>query len=240
MRITIYCFLLISLLYSCNNESTDTIADTVKENKQNQNQLKIETPNLIEIDSSGVLLAPLKIGETIDKSFESSYDSRKEDYYWNIIFYNSKTSEKHLLSKDKMLISNYTNDYGKSSSESNNTIDASSSKKYLFYNIRTFDGNNNGKLDLSDPEYLYISDRNGFNLQQISPKNNHLESWDYIKSSNKVMMNVRNDANADRVWNDKDQLITYEYNLDTKTSTVVFNDQFKNNLKENFQKNWLK
>lgn len=229
-----------TILFSCNKESKDSIEDAVTETKKNKSQLKIETPDLSEIDSSGILLMPLKIGETIDQSFGSSYESRQEEYNWNIIFYNSKTAEKHLLSEDKMLISNYTNDYGTSSSESNNTIDASSSKKYLFYNIRTFDGNNNGKLDLSDPEYLYISDRNGFNLQQLSPKNTHLVNWNYIKSSNKVIINVQNDANADKVWSDKDQLVTYEYDLDTNISKMVFDDKFKESLKENFKKNWLK
>lgn len=240
MRINIFCFLMITFLFSCKNESKDKIDFTVKETKKNKSQLKIETPQLFEIDSSGVLLMPLKIGETIDESFGSSYDSRKEDYYWNIIFYNSNTSAKHLLSESKMLISNYTNDYGSSSGGSNNTIAINSSKKHLFYNIRVFDGNSNGKLDLSDPEYLFISTRTGLNLQQLSPKNTHLVSWNYIESSNKVLMNVQNDANADKIWDDKDQLITYEYDLNTNISKLVFDDKYKENLKENFTKNWLK
>ena len=229
-----------TILFSCKNESKDSIEATVTETKKNKSQLKIETPDLSEIDSSGILLMPLKIGETIDQSFGSSYESRQEEYYWNIIFYNSKTSEKHLLSENRMLISNYTNDYGSSSTGSNNTIDASSSKKHLFYNIRIFDGNKNGKLDLNDPEYLFISTRTGLELKQLSPKNTDLVSWNYIESSNKVMMNVQHDSNGDKTWNEKDQLITYEYDLNTNTSKMVFDDQYKTYLKENFTKNWLK
>lgn len=231
---------MLAFLLSCNNEGKNNIDLTVQEAKKNNVPLKIETPDLFEIDSSGILIMPLKIGETIDESFGSSYDSRKDDYYWNIVFYNSKTSEKHLLSDDKMLISNYTNDYGSSSTGSQKTIDVSSSKKHLFYDIRIFDGNKNGKLDLSDPEYLFISTREGFNLRQLSPKNMHLMNWNYIESSNKIMMNVQEDSNGDKIWNEKDQLITYEYDLNTNTSTMVFDSKFKEDLKNNFRKNWLK
>ena len=53
-------------------------------------------------------------------------------------------------------------------------------------------------------------------------------------------MNVQNDANADKIWDDKDQLITYEYDLNTNISKLVFDGKYKENLKENFTKNWLK
>jgi hypothetical protein len=49
-------------------------------------------------------------------------------------------------------------------------------------------------------------------------------------------MNVKNDANADKIWDDKDQLISYEYDLNTNIAKLVFDDKYK----ENFTKNWLK
>ena len=45
---------MITFLFSCKNESKDNIDFTVKETKKNKSQLKIETPQLFEIDSSGV------------------------------------------------------------------------------------------------------------------------------------------------------------------------------------------
>ena len=48
MRINIFCFLMITFLFSCKNESKDNIDFTVKETKKNKSQLKIETPQLFE------------------------------------------------------------------------------------------------------------------------------------------------------------------------------------------------
>ena len=243
MRNSILIIFVLIILGACSQKKDIVSTSKQEESIKDKAQLKIETPNIYEIDSTGILMMPLTIGTTTDdSSFSGSFESRKENFYWNIIFYDSKTSEKHLITNSKVLISNYTDNYGFSSSGANqNSIDMSSSKKYLFYSIRNFDANKNGKIDLSDPEYLFVSDRKGFNLKQLSPEKTHLVNWDYIASSNKIMMNVLNDDNGDKNWDEKDPLITYVYDMNSNLpAKLIFDDRYKDSLKKNFTHNWLK
>ncbi len=231
------------LFYSC-SESKETDSQQVIPTVTDEQKVSIEFPQMSEIDSSGVIMMPLRIGNTINNSkISGSFDSKKEDYFWNIVFVDTNTNDKYPLSTDKLLISNYDSDYGSSYSASNESsvkVDTST-KKYLFYRIRSFDANKNGNLDLSDPEYLFISDRNGKNLKQISVPNTHLSDWIYVGKTNKVYFTALADTNNDKAFDENDELVNYEYDLQThQKSEPFFNSNFKNSLKENFKKHWLK
>jgi hypothetical protein len=179
-------------LISC-SENQETFER--KENKEEEkvSNLKIQTHESFEIDSSGIVIFPLQIGETDDSRLKGSFESGKRDAYWNMIFYNTNTGKKHWLSDKKMLILNYETNYDNSSyysSEDSDTpkIDNYSSKNYIL-ELPTGE-----KIKFEAKKYLrqYISilnsnleKSNKINLQKLiknkENKNYKIESNDNIK-----------------------------------------------------------
>ena len=235
-------FLLFSaliLIFSCEKKE-QVFEKPVNQEEEKVSDLNIQTINSFEIDSTGILAFPLSIEETIESSrIEISFKS-KGSSYWNIIFYNSNTGEKYLLSKQKMLISNYETGYSNydSSNEKFTQIDTSS-KKYIFYNIITDDYDGNKKLNYEDPTYLFFTDKEGKNLKQISPKNLNVVNWKIVPKTRKILFNVQKDSNGNKRFDEKDDIISMDYSLDTqKAPVVIFDENYKNFLLENFKKNW--
>jgi hypothetical protein len=87
----------ISTIISCRrwyiktSNSGETIKVDAKEN------LNIQTKEFSEIDSTGILIFPLKMGENKDNDDNYSYKEMPYYGFWNILFYNTKTKETHLI-----------------------------------------------------------------------------------------------------------------------------------------------
>jgi hypothetical protein len=142
------------------NEAADTIAML----NDPKNKLNIQTNAFSEIDSSGILMFPLSMGETAEDKTRSSYKDIPYGNFWNIIFYNSHTSGYHLLTDRKILISSFEDQYGEDGHPAVHL-----EKKHLFYRGVVDDHNNDRMLNAEDPEYLFVSDRQGNNFRLISP-----------------------------------------------------------------------
>jgi hypothetical protein len=199
-----------------------------------KNNLNIQTITFSEIDSSGVLMFPLSMGESEREGGSLSYKEMPNNGFWNIIFYDSKTKEYHLLSERKMVIGNYDYKYG-----SSDTHNISQTTNHIFYTVRTDDFNKDKKLTDQDPQYLFISDKLGDNFRQISPTNYNLNNWEIIKSSNKVIMTVVKDSDKNIKFDNSDEITTFEIDLDKGTKAKeVFADDFKNKLKILFDRDW--
>lgn len=163
-----------------------------------------------------------------------SYKEISGNSYWNVIFYNSNNREYHLLSERKMLIRSF--DFGYSNED---YIGISQKKKYIFYRVTVEDYNQDKKLTAEDPEYLFVSDKEGRNFKQISPGNFNLKSWQLIKSSNKVLMTLTKDNNTDKKFGDKDEVVSFEINIDQDTTArEIFPAEFKNKLKILYDRDW--
>ena len=230
------------LLISCeqnNNQQQEqkkgnSISDSLAVLNDPKSNLNIQTNSFSEIDSSGVMIFPLSMGETKREGGSLSYKEMPNNGYWNIIFYNSITKEYHLLSERKMIIGNYDYKYG---SGDNDNI--SQTSNHIFYTIRTDDFNKDKKLTDQDPQYLFISDKYGNNFRQISPTNYNLNNWKFIKSSNKVIMTVGKDSDKNIKFDNSDEITTFEIELDKGTEAKeVFSEDFKNKLKILFDKDW--
>lgn len=212
------------------NPTSDSLA-VVNDPKNN---LNIQTNSFSEIDSSGVLIFPLSMGESEREEGSLSYKEMPNNGYWNIIFYNSKTKEYKLLSERKMLIRNYDYKYG-----SGDNDNFSQTTNHIFYTVCTDDFNKDKKLTYQDPQYLFISDKFGNNFRQISPTNYNLNNWKFIKSSNKVIMTVGNDSDKNKRFDNSDEITTFEIELDKGVETnEVFEGDFKNKLKILFDRDW--
>jgi hypothetical protein len=200
-----------------------------------KNNLNIQMNSFTEIDSSGILMFPLSAEQNWDrKDYSSSYKSIPNNQNWNIVFFNTNTNNYHLLTDKKILITNYGNKY--------NNIDeakVSATKQKIFYNVKTDDYNKDNVLDYKDPEYLYVSDKEGYNFTQISPTNYDLKNWQYISSSGKIIMNLVKDSDKNNLFDDKDEIVLFELDI-TKDSVAkeIFPVEFKNKLKVLFDKDW--
>jgi hypothetical protein len=226
---------LLLCLFSCkkNAESFESSSDTPGNSAPIEN-LNIQTDSFTEIDSTGVLMFPLKMGQNPGKDGSYSYKEMPNNGYWNIIFLNSKTNEYHLLTEQKILILDYNYKYN-----SEEGINLSKKTDHIFYNVRSLDYNKDKLLNEKDPVYLFVSDKLGKNLRQISPSNYNLNTWKYIQASNKVVMTATKDSNNNNAFDDKDEILTFEIVLNqSETPKEVFQSELKDKLKKLYDSDW--
>jgi hypothetical protein len=234
----------IGFLYSChtNNQqqqpgaiSDSTKVDTSAIINDPKSNLNIQTNSFSEIDTSGILMFPLSMGESErDGGGSLSYKEISPSNYWNIIFYNSHTAAYHLLSERKMLIGDF--DTKSSSSENGrNTLTA----KNIFYTITVDDYNKDRRLTGQDPIYLFISDKEGNNFRQISPAGCSVRSWQIIQSTNKIIITVTKDSDNNKKFDESDEVASFQIDIDKEVNaTEIFPADFKKKLKVLFDKDW--
>jgi hypothetical protein len=217
-----------------NNTAPNAVADSAAVVNDPKNNLNIQTNSFSEIDSSGILMFPLLMGETERDGGSLLYKSMPGNSYWNIIFLNSNTNEYHLLSEQKMLIKNYDIKYS-----SNDNVDITQTKKYIFYNIVTNDYNADKFLSYEDPGYLFVSDKAGNNFRQISPANYDVQNWQFVKASSKIIITAKKDSDKNNKFDEKDEVTTFEADMEKGSAAVeVFSAEFKNRLKILFDRDW--
>lgn len=242
MKTPFLCVLALSLAIACSEKNNqqhatlpeDSVQDTLAVLNDPKMHLNIQTNSFTEIDSSGILMFPLSVGETEREGERLLYKQMPNNGHWNIIFYNSLTGEYHLLSERKMLIENYNFKY-----QSHYKEKFINRGNHIFYSIRTDDYNKDNKLTEQDPQYLFISDKFGKNFRQISPTNHTIKNWEFIQSSNKVIMIVGKDSNNNKQFDNSDETATFEIDLENGTeANEVFPDDFKNKLKILFDRDW--
>jgi hypothetical protein len=228
------------LMVSCKqpqpaNTPAEKATDSAAVVNDPKNNLNIQASSFTEIDSSGILMFPLSMGETGRDKGSFSYKDMPGSSNWNIIFYNAKTGAYHLLSEQKMLISSFESKYN--SSDNNPVIPYLA--KYIFYQVITTDYNNDKLLNSDDPQYLFISDKEGNNFRQISPAGCDLRSWDFIKSANKVLITATKDSDNNKKFEENDEVSVFEVDMEKETpATEIFPQEFKNKLKLLYDKDW--
>ncbi|MBW3521501.1 hypothetical protein [Chryseobacterium sp. NKUCC03_KSP] len=235
MKKNIFILSMISVLSCSGNPESTADSSNINQESPIEN-LNVQTTNFSEIDSSGVLMFPLRMGESKRESESSSYKEIPQSEFWNIMFYNSITNNYYLLTKDKILIENFNDDYY-------NDAETISTNKtnYIFYTARSLDYNKDKLLNYQDPLYLYVSNKKGENFRQLSPNNFNLENWRYIKSTNKIVFSASKDSNKNNLFDDKDEVIAFEVNVDSKElAKEIFSNETKNELKKLYDRDWKK
>lgn len=211
------------------------VSDTaiIRDPKSN---LNIQTTSFSEIDSSGILMFPLSMSEGKRENKGSYYKTMPGSSYWNVVFYNSKTSGYHLLSEKKILISSIDVRYS-----GGEYPDIQQSSAYIFYRVISDDINGDNKLDSDDPEYLYVSDKEGKNFRQVSPPGHDLLSWLYVSSVNKIIMSVTIDTDKNKDFGGTDEVIAFEADPAIGAAAApIFSNPFKDSLKILFDRDWKK
>lgn len=241
MKKTLYVLTLISLnacQSTTSNQSQERVdtpkLDTLAIIKDAARDLNIQTKSFIEIDSSGLIILPLIIGDNTENGKNITYPDTPKSNFWNLLFYDSTTGQSHLLSERKMLFRSNDYSYGNLGNDY-----LTNQPHHLFYKIRVDDFNKDGNLSSTDPLYLFVSDKKGNGFRQISPDGYNLISWEYIKSTKKVIMILAKDSDGNLKFEESDEVKSFEVNLNTKISaSEVISGQLKNQLKLLFEKHW--
>lgn len=229
---------------SVNKKEKETHESTNKPITEQQIDSVIETigfgyQNPINIDQNKTLLIPLSTHMDRKKSSKLNVISSKgrsnnfqNPHYWNLLFYNKKTSKNHVLSEQKMNIEKFQvnlTQYGNILRNSN------------LYLIKTIDLNNDSLLDHKDPTYLYISDGDGHHLKPISPLLENVTKYDLIQGTNQIIIHTTQDSNNDSIFSLEEEHNVYYLDLNKKhlEKDTILNSVIKKPLERLFYESWV-
>lgn len=235
MKYLITFFVIPIFLVSCNkNRDGSTFESGSNATPSTIENLNIQTKEFFEIDSTGVLMFPLEMGENKNEEGNFTYKEMPYNGYWNVLFLNSNTNEYNLLTESKVLILDYNYKYG-----SEEGLNISKKTNHIFYSVRTLDYNKDKLLNQVDPIYLFVSDKFGKNFRQLSPSNYSVHSWKYIQANNKIILTAYKDSNKNNAFDEKDEIATFEVILDqNEKPKEVFSSNLKDKLKILYDKDW--
>lgn len=235
--------LVLVVMVSCNNQrqkqqgntgNTEKAVDSLAVFNDPKNKLNIEASDFFEIDSSGIFMFPLGLNENKRTGSGQFYSSTPGNTYWNIIFLNTHTGEQHLLSNKKMWIKNYSFNYAERPAQMMHQEDS-----LIFYAITTDDYNKDDQWNEADPVYLFVTDARGKNFKQISPAQHHVLNWKYAKGSNKIIMTVKKDSDANGSFDAKDEVLIYVWTPGSDTAAIeMLKPGFKKDIKQLYHQQW--
>ncbi|WP_432671610.1 hypothetical protein [Flavobacterium sp. SM2513] len=136
-------------------------------------------------------------------SFSVSNYNRFEltGFLQNLKFQHVDSTEMHLLTDKKMVISNVSY---------LNTVFEKSKKQLLVYTIVDMDTNRDSKLDANDIKALYISTISGENFKKLSTNMQELIDWNLVESKNRLYFRTIEDTNQNGQF-DKNDRINYHF-----------------------------
>lgn len=201
-------------------------------------EFKFQYESPIVIDSTEQVLIPIST-ELLEKRKTYSKDGYySDDYprYWNVFFYNRRTGNNQLLTKQKIRISQIHaigDEYDGRSKVFN--------RKILF-EIGDEDYNSDNRLNSQDPEYLFCSEIDGTNLTRISPKNEDLQFFKVIPKSNQILIRTIRDTERDSIFNREDESIWYKAELNNQTwkLTEIIDSTGRKTIESLYFEQWLK
>jgi hypothetical protein len=230
----------ICALFSCSENSQDlNLQKTIKnDTSAKAGSIVFAEPQII--DSSHIIIYPLVLERSTYGSGFSSGSGGESTIYWNLLFFNTETNQKHLLFQDKRIAILSINSNEASSYRLNifkSGIDIY--KDNIFYEVIAKDYDQNGILNRNDPTYIFVSDKQGNNFRQLSPENFSVESWSVVKGTNKIILQARKDDNNDKRFDQNDAIIPLIVDVTSgKLSQMTFDQSYIDSLKGKLTKIW--
>ena len=217
---------------SCNAKIDDRKESQA--NAQQTPQPNIVYGDLIIKEETDYLMIPVSIfpdvnqggnkGSLYGGSFSRSSRDRKNIY--NLIFYSKKDASTNTLLDKKAIIKSFDLIEKKAIGKP--------VKKFWLYRIIEKDTNIDGKLDYQDATIGYLSDLSGRNLQQITPDNTQLNSWNVVQSTGAIFLEITKDTDGDKKFDTKSYI---RVNLD---NPGIGKDIISNQLEEKIKSYILK
>jgi hypothetical protein len=135
------------------------------------------------------------------------------NHYANILFYDPKTDSAKPLFLEDTYIKKFQGDFNPIYCYHNNIY----SSKWIFYFVKTFDYNKNGKIDLNDPYTLWVSDKNGNELKSITQSGEWAASIDIYDKQGFALIKIISDTDGNRKFGFGEWDNFYYIRLDLKT-----------------------
>ncbi|MEM7102804.1 MAG: hypothetical protein AAF502_06670 [Bacteroidota bacterium] len=236
-KVVIIC--LAAIFFSCEDRpQTPEIPDDVELTQHQIDSILMkfdfEYENPVLIDSSEIILLPIST-EFLEKRKTYSYDGYYSDSYpryWNILFYNQVSGSTKLLTESKIRISNFHVKHEKPG----NIL----SQKIL-YIIGDVDYNGDGKLDTSDPDFLFSSNFDGSDLKRVSPQSEDLIYHSIIPNTDRLILRTRRDTDENREFSSEDEEIWYLLDLETNKGPVeIVDEALRKKVKNLYFDQWLR
>jgi hypothetical protein len=225
--------------------------DSTKSDSKNQQILVYG--DYMNLDSTDYLLFPLGMksiensenkglrskssDEYVSDTYGGGYRNYKYNFYSlnfyncnNIIFYNKKTEETHLLLQKPAIISQfyfpyYSDDY------------KGEKFWFLLMAIREYDTNADGFINKQDAEIVYVSNLSGTKIKPVTPDNTQLIDWFIDESSNTILLKVRNDSNKDKVFNYYDEVDILKTDISSPSiGKPIIGKEIKSSIKKILEK----
>jgi hypothetical protein len=169
---------------------------------------KIVYGELIFPPQSDYLMIPVGFyeNEKISKNLlsdiyrDSDYDRMSPMTIYNLIFHNRRTGESHLLLSENTLMAsvrliNQENEAGEPIKH-----------QFVFLELIPEDTNQDGHRNRQDSVIGYIADASGKTIQQVTPDQTQLVSWQIDKPLGVLLMKVVHDSNQDRKFTGEDDI----------------------------------
>lgn len=217
-------------------------------NNEPKNQQILVYGDYMDLDSTDFLLIPLGMktlekeedkglrSKSMDEYSETStggYRSYKYNFYSldfgncnNIIFYNKKNDETHLLLQKPAIISQFYFPYYDK--------EYTGSKYYfILVGIHENDSNTDGYINSDDAEVVYLTDLSGKNMFKITPDNTQLVDWFIDPPTKNILMKVRFDSNKDQKFDFYDEIEIMKTSIDSPVEAkVIIGKDIKANIKK--------
>ncbi len=155
--------------------------------------------------------------------------------YWNIYFYNRKTSKGHLLTQQRIGIEGV-----RVAGKAHELVDKVLEGKIL-YVIRDIDRNKDGVINHKDPEFLFVSEYDGTDLQRISPINEDLNEYYVIPGKQEIVMKTYRNKGTNSTFNLRDEKIWYHARIvegQWKLSEMI-NNETRHEIDSLFFQQWM-
>lgn len=180
----------------------------------------ISLADAIQVDSSNYFIIPHQV-ETKDKE---DYGKGKGYFLWgaysNITFFNTATNQsKNLFQDKKVLISAFREPYSYYKIPAVEKI-PNFFPKHIVYLVRSHDFNKDGALDSEDPVYLYVSDKTGNGLRQVTPDGYNVISYTASKDGGTILVKTQKDSDGNKKFRPGDDDIYFKIEMNDDTAKI--------------------
>lgn len=173
-----------------------------------------------QIDSSEYFMIP-KVFDNDDKEvYGKGIGYFAWGNYTNIFFYNSKTNQTQKLFTQLALITSFSSSQYYYDAKTGLSSTTNILPGHIVYLAKTDNFNNDKFLDSNDPVYLFLSDKTGNNLKQVSPAGFHVSSWTVSKDKKIILVKGKNDKNGNKKFGQGDDDLYYRVDLDLDISKI--------------------
>lgn len=192
---------------------------------QDETQNEHMSYNLTTTNSSSSKItfeANVSDNDKFDRSAAVEFvNTNQEDFdIRNLIFYNLITNESYPLVHDSIHILSFA-------------LHKEFQLPLIFYRVVKEDYNKDKKFDSFDPVMLYISNLDGSNFTQITPKSEYFIDYKMYQQTNSILIKTAIDSNKDKKFLVDDETNFRSMNLNKpKFAENIFDNSIKDTLRK--------